>query len=167
MTLSTIYKDIRAKLPEDEILTVLEIGPGEGRFSNTLAEEDIAVTAVDLERSSNISEKVHFETMSFEDYHSDGVFDLIHARNVIPFFKDKPKQLGRMLSMGKYVYITFFGPKDPWSELGRTIAKEEILSVLSSKHTILYAKEEEFVGSTLNGDLKPWHIFTYLIQTGK
>ncbi len=151
-------------MPTDEILTALEIGPGEGKFSNFLEENGVEVTAVDLTRAPSLNEKVHFETMKFENYTPDGIFDLVHARNVMPFFKDKPEQLKRMLLMGKFVYFTFFGPKDPWATKGMSATKEEILDGLEGAK-ILYMKEEEFEGFTMNKEVKPWHIFTYLVQT--
>lgn len=165
MKLQDIYKDVRGKLPSGDITTALEIGPGEGKFCNALQESGVLVTAIDKERSSNIHPQVRFETMSFEDYIPDKPFDLVHARNVIPFFKNKPEQLARMLSMGRYVYFTFFGPSDPWAEKGMTISKDEMLPVLKSAK-ILYWKEEQYEGSTMKGDIKPWHVFTYLVQTG-
>jgi SAM-dependent methyltransferase len=164
MQLNTIYKGIPIAHSNDEISTALEIGCGDGKFANFLQENGVTVTAVDIERSPNLNKDITFEMMKFENYTPDTVFDLVHARNVIPFFKDKPEQLKRLLTMGKYVFFTFFGPHDPWAEFNRTISKEDMVSVLKNV-TVLYSKEEEYIGPTMKGDLKPWHIFTYVVKT--
>lgn len=165
MNLQNIYKNyIKSDIPNEEIKTVLEIGPGTGKFANELVEHGLEVTAIDLERSPNLNEKITFEKMSFEDYTTDKVFDLVHARNVIPFFKDKKSQLKKMLSMGKYVFFTFFGPNDPWASKGMSISNEEMLDVMKDVE-ILFSDEREFIGPKMDGEMKPWHIFTYLVKT--
>ncbi len=161
MKITSIYKDIKIKPTNFEVCSVLEIGPGEGKFANFLAENGVSVTAIDTKRFSQLNELVKFEEIKFEDFNSEKVFDLVHARNVVPFFSNKKEQLKRMLKMGKFVYFTFFGPHDPWASRGLTIEKDELLSVITNEE-ILYVKEEEFVGLTMNGEYKPWHIFTYL-----
>lgn len=164
MLLSHIYKKIPALLPGDEIKTVLEVGPKDGDFSNYLVERGVAVTAVDIERSPLLSEKVCFEEMDFEQYHTDEIFDLVHARNVIPFFTDKVGQIAKLFTMGRYVYFTFFGPKDLWAEQGRNLAKEDISHLLAGVE-ILYYKEEEYIAKTMKGIPKAFHKYTYIVKT--
>ena len=47
-----------------------------------------------------------------------------------------------------------------------TSAKEELLEVLCGTK-ILYWKKEEYEGFTMNKEVKPWHIFTFLVQANK
>ncbi len=164
MNLNKIYKKINASFPDEEIRSVLEIGPKDGHFSNLLVENGLNVTAIDIERSPLIDSRVDFEQMRFEDYHSDKIFDLVHARNVIPFLDNKVKQIEKMFKMGKYVYFTFFGPNDPWVEQGRTMEKEDISHLLKDVE-ILYFREEEYKGKTMLGVEKFWHVYTYLVRT--
>lgn len=164
LKLNDIYKKINVIFPDDEIRTVLEIGPHDGHFCNQLVENGVSVTAIDIKRSNLIDQRVYFEEMNFEDYHTDQKFDLVHARNVIPFFENKVEQIEKILNMGKYVYFTFFGPNDPWAEIGRSLDKNEILHLLKNVE-ILYSKEEEYKGKTMNGVEKAWHVYTYLILT--
>lgn len=164
MTLNSIYKKIPALFPNEEIKRVLEVRPKDGEFANFLVENSIDVTAIDIERSPLLNEKIYFEQMDFEDYTTNEVFDLVHARNVIPFFKDKVGQIAKLFTLGTYVYFTFFGPKDPWAESGRSLAKEAISHLLANVE-ILYFKEEEYVAKTMRGIPKAWHVYTYLVKT--
>src|SRR5690606_39196728 len=97
-----------------------------------------------------------------EEFETSEIYDLVHARNVVPFMHDKAKQVVKMLTMGRYILFTFFGPHDPWNNL--SAEKEEILPSLKNSE-IIYSCEEEFVGKTMTGDKKAWHIFTYVVKT--
>ena len=153
----------KASIDLTTLETVLDVGCGEGIFSNFLHAQGIKVTAIDKENQPELHTGIKFEKTTFEDFESGEVFDLVHARNVVPFMENKPKQVARMLTMGRHILFTFFGPHDPWQNL--VINKEEIVPILKDVE-ILYSSEEEFVGKTMNGDKKPWHIFTYVVKTG-
>ena|GEM_PF-662117 len=158
------YKHIfnRANIDLSTINSALDIGCGEGKFANFLDENGIKVTAIDIEDAPYLRPNVIFKRNRFEDFETDQVFDLVHARHVVPFMENKPEQVRRMLTMGKYVLFTFFGPNDPWQNL--SISKEEILEALHDV-TILYISEEEFIGPKMDGGMKPWHIFTVVFKT--
>lgn len=145
-----------------EITSTLDIGCGDGKFANFLSENSIKVTAIDIQDAPDLRPDVVFEKTSFEDFETDTIFDLVHARNVLPFMENKPEQVKRMLTMGKYVLFTFFGPHDPWQKM--SVPKDEIVSVLHDV-TIVYLSEEEFIGPQIDGTLKPWHLFTVVVKT--
>jgi hypothetical protein len=132
-------------------------------FQIFLSENGVQVTAIDTQDAPLLDEAVTFEKIRFEEFETEEKFDLVHARNVVPFFENKTEQVRRMLRMGKYVFFTFFGPKDPWERL--TISKEEMLTALTAGAEILYLGEEEYIGKKMDGSMKPWHLFTVVVKT--
>jgi len=108
-------------------------------------------------------------------------FDLIMARNILPFLQNKKiiegilHQVQNALKPGGYVFLTFFGRKDEWFGERENIvffSKKEIEEMLAptasqNSNEILekiYEAEERGVKPTMHNTLKYWHIYNIILQ---
>lgn len=165
-------------LKENGIL--LDLGCGDGRISEPFFKYGYETILVDkdnkiLSEAKNNFKKIKdggFKTIisSVEDFNLDNSFDGIIMSNVLPFQKNKDrteiivKSAFDKLNKGGFLYFTLFGINDEWAqERADTMdfhTKDEALCFISKEP--YFISEDYGRGSTMNGDIKTWHIFHLL-----
>ncbi|RJQ14559.1 class I SAM-dependent methyltransferase [Candidatus Parcubacteria bacterium] len=159
----------------------LELGFGNGEDTMALAQCGYQVDAVDnrqefIEKLKSVvgeqklSVNVFFQPME-EFKIEEGKYNLIFARNSLPFLKNKEaifnliKKLVRGLSLNGKICFTLFGPKDGWAGASNIsfIEYDEVNRFLETLPIKLhYRSSEESYGKTMKGDTKFWHIHSFI-----
>jgi hypothetical protein len=138
--------------------TVLDVGAGEGTFP-ILMEKNI-VTKIDIKTGQDI------RTYPI----TPNSFEIVIARNVLPFLSDKKEILEAIEKMyhgsKEYCIFTLFGEKDPWN------TPNSKMTFISPKDALFIREKynvQEFhyfygVGKTMYGEDKLWEIYSFIIK---
>lgn len=160
--------------------SLLDLGCGDGRFSEFFFKYGYKTTLVDKEKEALSEAENNFNKIkkdgfklvnsAIEDFSDTNFYDGIILSNVLPFQKDKEsvnkivKSVYDKLNKGGFLFFTLFGTKDQWAtERADTMVfhtKDEALSLI--KETPYFVSEDYGQGSTMKGDIKTWHIFHLL-----
>lgn len=148
---------------------VLDLGAGDGRFSNLFAKHGAVVTAVDYKDKHAKGTEVDFVRMDIKDYIeqvSTRQYDLIFMRNVIQFL-DKAWVLQTLLpwtdqhtkSGGDIAIETFHkDPRPPFAHPMRSLYTLDDLVGDAARWEVVYKQQYEHDGSDMSGAVR--HFFT-------
>jgi hypothetical protein len=143
----------------------LDLGAGDLKFSGKFQEFGYSLDAVDTKDIAPLTGVNVFKqdmlTFDIKNY------DLIIARNSLPFTDTKAmiKKIADGLNKGGVTFFTLFGPKDEWN--GRSdinfIDYQEAIDFIESCGLSIYRRStEEGKGPTMKGDIKYWHMHSFL-----
>lgn len=159
----------------------LDLGCGAGVHAIKLAENGYIVDAVDANAAQVNSLKDKLGNLSIRPVSEDitrfniegDTYSLVVARNVFPFIKDKEivaqtiQNIAKGLKSGGSLFFTLFGTRDAWAAKVTMsfFDYEEILPTLKNAGLEVVEKDEyEGEGPTMSGEIKHWHIHTYLCK---
>lgn len=145
----------------------LDLGCGSGRLISDLNENGYDTIGVDKE-PSEVGPYIVSDIKDFEI--EKGSYDLITARFVLPFLgsvEEMQSTVDRMyqgLKPGGVMFYNYLGKDDPWNteENKHITFTNRSLSKFSAKE--LYFSESKYLGPRMNGELKYWHVFSYLLK---
>jgi trans-aconitate methyltransferase len=89
-----------------------DVGCGDFYFSNILSKKGYRIRAIDCCAQTKVPSGVEFSQVAIEDFIPDRQYQLIFARNVLPFTDNPLKQARRLISFlgsGGIIYVTLFG----------------------------------------------------------
>lgn len=159
---------------------VLDLGCGAGKDSMYFSSLGFEVDAVDRDISKikeGISEednKINIIEHDIENFEiQESAYSLIIAANSLPFLpskdviKDVLLRCVKGLNNSGVLYITLFGNKDEWRGVKDKInfySENEALELIESLNvTKYYQSLEEGKGRTMDGSIKYWNIFRFIL----
>jgi SAM-dependent methyltransferase len=145
--------------------TVLDVGARDGVISARFAELGLSVDAIDIHEPKSVVENVNFRTISVEDFlqKNNQKYDIVVARHVLHHL-EKPKEIiQRLNDISNTFFFTCFGPKDDWVGEVSTLAHDEVLTMFEPE-SVKHHSEAFQYGKTYSGDVKFWHINTFVID---
>jgi SAM-dependent methyltransferase len=157
-------------------IQVLDIGCNDGRFVDRFLNKNGKVTAFDIQDllPEGLKKVVVFSVDSVGSFSTNKKFDLIFSRNVFSFaeqdLKDILDKYLNYLNIGGIMFFTYFGDREKWFKMGKLkgITLGEIQQILSDLDNnifeVIFFKELEFSGKTMNGTMKDWHQFKIIIK---
>lgn len=169
---------ITGDLPKEG--TALDMGFGGGEDVGFLLDRGFDVTGVEksekayteaVERFGGKVTLLHTDIAEYEP--EPNSFDLIIARNVLPFLTKQDalttiEQSVSALKKDGYFLFTLFGPKDyEWKKEGKisTFEYDEAHALLEKLGLEIYFQStEEGYGGTMAGTKKYWHIHQFIVR---
>lgn len=170
--MNLLPKIIEYKIPGNSI-EVLEVGYGEGREATRLAELGCLVDAVDPQGIKSENDKVTIFPLKIEEFNITKKYNLILAQNVFYFIPSPLERIAELWSYverGGFFAFTLLGEKDEWvgSQNIFSTTKEDIQTLLqkieSTGGEVYFENEEYGLGNTKSGNMKKWHIYSYIIK---
>lgn len=156
---------------------VLDIGCHNGSFDQIFLDKHCKVVGIDIDNKVKIeildNPNFSFEEISIDKYSTENKFDLIFARNVLPFSNkdlfenfDKIKDLSNNKST---IFFTYFGNEEIWGSQGKvkTASRSEMDSLIDkfkNEFELKYFSEEKYEGPDMAKNIKFWHIFTLILK---
>ena len=159
-----IQKLINMKLLDHKNGFALEVGGGPGDDARSIAELGYTVESFDKKEGKDLRD------FTFEK----NKYDFINCNNVLPFIHDKNEVAKALLSMseslkkGGTLHFTLFGENDPWAKTYPdtmsffTFAEANKL-VDSLPLACVVRSSEEYVGKTMAGTDKFWHMLRFVL----
>ncbi len=152
--------------------TVLDIGSDSCVLSVPFLENNFTVTVVDIKDAPiELDGRIDFIKSDFDTFTTENKFDIVFARNVLPFLKsDFAESINKILSLtniGGVCMFTVFGDKDPWASRVdmKVISVLDIDNIIvATNKKVLYKSEELYEGFTMNKELKTWHVITFVVE---
>jgi uncharacterized UPF0146 family protein len=143
----------------------LDLGAGDLKFSSKFQEFGYSLDAVDIKDIVAIPGVNIFkqDMMTFDIKN----YDLILARNSLPFTDAKAmiKKIAGGLNKNGVAFFTLFGLKDDWKERPdiNFIDYQEAIDFIQACGLSIYRRStEEGYGPTMKGDIKYWHMHSFL-----
>ena len=163
-------------------LRILDLGTGSFRNSLFFAKKGIPVLAIDkdkdiysyykkLQNGAELIEPACKDICEFMSENKEKFLGIL-AIHVIPFLPEKCremffKKLPSILTKEGVLALTFWGPKDDFSTKGVvTMSLDDLLEKLKPLE-VVFTKEKEYDGPTINGWQKHWHIINVLARNPK
>lgn len=145
--------------------TVLDVGARDGNISSRFVEIGMSVDAIDINEPEVKIEGVNFETISIEDFlkKNDKKYDIVVARHVLHHLQNPKEIIKNLNDISGIFFFTCFGPKDDWVGKVSTVTHDEVLSMFKSE-SVKHHSEAFQYGKTYAGDVKYWHINTFVID---
>lgn len=151
----------------DGNLTALDVGTRNGEVANRLTDLGFIVDAIDLNLPATPLQSAHFEQISVEDFlqKNSKTYDVVIARHVLPFTTQPLELIEKLKTISGVFLFTCFGPQDEWHvrEDVVTLGKEQLMSLFSPTQIRHYSETFEY-SSTYKGNVKFWHIHTFVID---
>ncbi len=163
------------KLEREKLLksngVLLDLGGGDGNISEPFYKFGYSTIIIDKDEKSLEKARGNFELRNelIENFKFDKNYDGIIISNVLPFLNNKQgiKNIINTsfdsLNSNGFLYFTLFGEKDQWNKEGKKLSfygRRELSSILKPKP---YFVSEDFgVGSTKKGEMKKWHVYSFL-----
>ncbi len=172
------------KLQQEKLLkengTLLDLGCGNGKISEPFFQFGYDVTLVDkdmeilkeAEKNLSVIKKggLRAINLQIEEFKFEGNYDGIILSNTLPFQSNMENiekivtSAFKSLNSNGFLFFTLFGEKDQWN-----LAKKEGMTFCEKDAAISILKEEPYYqsedygqGTTMKGNLKTWHIFSFL-----
>lgn len=159
---------------------LLDLGCGNGKFSEPFLQSGYEVTIVDkdpevlkeAERRLKAIRNVGIIAINLpiQEFKFDDKYDGIILSNVLPFqpnfenIKSIVSSAFESLNPNGFIFFTLFGEKDQWNiERSGNMTfckKEDALSIINEEP--YYMSEDYGHGTTMKGGLKIWHVFSLL-----
>lgn len=167
------YKEIKDinELPPKGWL--LDIGCGNGRFSEPFHKEGFDCVLVDSEEkySSNFGKRFKADLNMFMFGSMDEQFEIVIANNVLFHLKSKDFKVAldniyRVLKKGGVFIGTFVGCRDEWAQGKDAViaqTRKEANNLLK-QYEILNFQEIDAKLGLLTGGLKKWHRFEFTVK---
>ncbi len=166
----------------DDNARVLDLGAGSLRNSLFFAKKGFSILAIDKDKnihnyrkevgdSADRIETVQEDICKFlQNNHEQ--FSVILATHVIPFLSENCREtffktLSSLLVDGGVLVLTFWGPRDDFSRKGVAVEEMEKLLEKLQSFKILFAKEREYDGPTVDGWEKHWHVIDIVASNRK
>lgn len=88
--------------------SILEVGCGQGSFTEKLVEISKDVTAIDVSESAIVQAKnrvndANFQVSSLEKFYSERRFDIIVCAEILYYIKDQKRAIHRLQELGDYL----------------------------------------------------------------
>ena len=162
----------------DKVVTngeMLDLGCGNGQDDIVASEVGFKVTAVDKNVVEKMTENmsINFVIDKIENFKIEqDKYNFIYADNSLPFLIKNDaikviKDASIKLKNGGVLYFSLFGVNDAWSG-DKNInfwTRNEINELISTLGLSLYKKvEEEGYSPKMNGEIKYWHIFRFILK---
>ena len=154
--------------------TMLDLGCGSGKDAIFASDNGFGVTAVDKHfKYKQEGGSVNFVLGQIEDFDiEDKKYDVIYADNSLPFLSKENvekllKNASSKLKEDGTFYFSLFGTNDAWANdknmnFWTRDGAEKFVKSLNLK---IYRKtEEEGFAPQMNGELKYWHIFRFILK---
>ncbi len=157
-----ITKLVHMKLLDHKGGFALEVGSGDGADAKSFEELGYKVTKFDKKEGTDLRD-FNFEKEKF---------DFINCNNVLPFISDKKevavvlKKMADSLRPNGTLHFTLFGENDEW----RTKPTMSFYTFDEANNLVdslglkcVSRSSDEYVGKTMAGDDKYWHIFRFVL----
>ena len=140
----------------------LEVGSGDGEDAKALEELGYTVEKFDKKEGIDLRDFAFVPEK----------YDFININNVLPFIKDKRevieslKKMAASLKKGGVLHFTLFGINDAWAtkpEMSFWTFDEANTMVDDLVGKCVIRSSEEYVGKTMAGDQKYWHMLRYVL----
>ena len=144
----------------------LDLGSGDFQIAKKLQEFGYKVDVVGIEDISPILDEVNFFRQDMLTFNING-YDLIIAQNSLPFTDSRLmiKKIAEGLNNDGMASFTLFGQRDGWNgRKGMTfIDYGEAIELIKKTGLVIYRRStEEGYGPTKTGDIKYWHIHSFV-----
>ena len=148
-------------------VTVLDIGARDGEIAKKLAEFGYEVTAIDKDDFSKDfkNTQVTFLQTSFEEYEPSQNFDIVIAKNVLPFMQKE--MLDKVLTTGNFIIFNLWGKVHEWANFNNSFDQSEITQFkdsISKTFKIHYFADEKFATKSYKNEPVFWHQYTFCIE---
>ena len=145
--------------------TVLDVGARDGIVSSQFSELGMDVDAIDIHKPESEIVGVNFEEISVENFlkKNDKNYHIVIARHVMHLLDNPKKIIEDLNKISGVFFFTCFGPKDDWSERVSVLSHEEILKMFKLE-TVRHHSEAFQYAKTYAGDMKYWHVHTFVID---
>lgn len=145
----------------------LDLGCGDGKLVAELQEEGYDAIGVDKKvTETSLNTTISCDIKDFEI--KPEIYDLITCRFVLPFLPSMPAMIDKMyngLKPGGIMFYNYFGTLDPWNPTKGMTFTDDCLQPEEGKE--LYGSSAFYVGPKMDGELKEWHTYTYVIAKPK
>ena len=144
--------------------TVLDVGTKNGSIASSFVNLGMEVDAIDLQPLPNLIESVHFEQIGVEDFleKNEKHYDIVVCRHVLHLLPNPVEIIEKLNNVANIFFFTCFGEKDDWSAKVSILEHNKVLD-LFPKETVRHHSEAFQYGKTYAGDMKYWHINTFVI----
>lgn len=161
-----IYKRITKERNLKPGSKILDLGGGDGRVTAPFT-EDHEVTVVDKKALAD-SEKFNVVVSDIAEYVIEGTYDVIVAKNVLPFLTDKKiirevidRAMSHLSENGIFIF-SLFGERHEWTDREHIVfhTKEEVEEIISG-YNVYYKEESEGTVTTMKGGKAYWHAYEF------
>jgi hypothetical protein len=145
---------------------MLDVGARDCRYAKEFLELGFTdVHAFDIKKLKglDIGPKITYSDSSLFDYNPPRNFDIVVCRHVLPFTGNIRAGIQKLLTLGKVVVFTVFGPEHTANN-PELISHEDVLAELSS-YAIRYQSDAKYFASNYAGQEKFWHVLTFVVET--
>lgn len=145
--------------------TVLDVGTKDGAIALQFAELEMDVDAIDIHPLPQESDQINFKEISVDDFleSNDKHYDVVVCRHVLHYLQNPIKVIEQLNSIANIFFFTCFGEKDDLSDRIITLKHDEVLALFPEK-SVRHHSEAFQYGKTYAGDMKYWHINTFVID---
>lgn len=140
---------------------MLDVGTKDGMIASQFAELGLEVDAIDIRQPDKDIGNVNFKKISVEDFllQNNKDYDIVVCRHVLHQLKEPKRVIEALNQIADIFFFTCFGSKDEWF----TLEHEDVLTMFQSE-TVRHHSEAFQYGKTYAGDMKYWHINTFVID---
>ena len=144
----------------------LDLGAGDFQLAKKLQELGYKVDTVDIKDIGPVLNGVKFFRQDILTFDING-YDLIVAKNSLPFTDSRTmiKKIAEGLNNNGITSFTLFGQRDDWNgRAGMTFVDYgEAIRFIKKTSLVIYRQStEEGYGPTKTGDIKYWHIHSFV-----
>ncbi len=149
----------------EQCKTALDVGTRDGRIAAHLVQSGLVVEAIDINELTAPLPGVIFTQISVEDFLKENTkhYDLVVARHVLHHVSDPKAVIQDLADIADILFFTCFGPQDEWAGKVSTLSHEEVMGLFRVEQVRHHSEAFQY-GKTYAGDMKFWHINTFVID---